>query len=477
MKENAYMSIKKAAVVSAGSKYAIVVLQLIYTAILSRILTPEDFGTVAVVNVFIIFFQLIADMGFGTGIIQNKDLEKDDVKNIFSFTVYIGFLLMFIFICFSFLIAFFYNDDEYISLCIVLSLALAFNSFNVVPNAVILKEKKFIDIAIRSIIVAIVSFTCTIFFALKGLGVYALVLYSVLNAVGVFVWNEAKTKIGFKFKPNIESLKKIWGYSMFQFGAQTLNYFNRNLDNLLIGKFFSKAELGYYNKSYTLMQYPINYLPGAITPVLHPILSEYQNNKQVIYQKYMQVIRLLSLIGCFCAAFCFFSSREIILIAFGDQWEASILPFKILCLSLWPQIITNTIAPIYQSIGYTKLMFKSLCITTTMIIGFIVCGIFSQSIVTVSIFVTIAYVINFFITFYILIVKGFKLKYNGFIGTFRIEMFIFIILILESLIISINIENVFISFGLKLLIMLATYVVLLLVTKQYKFFTSFIRKR
>ena len=80
-------------------------------------------------------------------------------------------------------------------------------------------------------------------------------------------------------------------YSFYQFAAQTLNYFNRNLDNLLIGKFMSKDKLGYYSKAYSMQQMPVSYLPGVITPILHPILSEHQDDREYIFSNYLNFCR------------------------------------------------------------------------------------------------------------------------------------------------------------------------------------------
>lgn len=468
MKDSKSISITKAAIINASAKYITVILQLVYTAILSRILSPTDYGTVAVVNVFIVFFHLLSDMGFGSGVIQNKELTSEDIANIFSFTVYLGVCLLLAFDVFSFFIAWFYGDEIYISLGMILSFSLMFNAFNVIPNALMLKEKRFLAIAVRTIVIAILSFSLTIFIALQGLGVYALTFYSVLNAALLFAWNKASTKVRFMFKCNFQSVQKIWSYSMYQFGAQALNYFNRNLDNLMIGKLFNKTDLGYYDKAYTLMRYPITYLPGVITPVLHPILSEHQTDKGYIYKKYLVIVRILSLLGCVGSVFCFYAGKEIIMISFGGQWEMSVMPFRILSLSLWPQIINNTIAPIYQSIGNTKLMFKSLIITTCTTVIMIIIGVFSHDIDKVALCVSAAYVINFFITYYILVVKGFGMNYFAFLKGFKIEILIFAVLIIEAMIVQIKINNHALCFLCKFFLIFSSYAILLLITGQYK---------
>lgn len=470
------VSLKKAALLNAAAKYITVVLQLIYTAVLSRILTPEEYGIVAIINVFIVFFQLFADMGLSTGVIQNRNLSIKEINHIFSITVYMGIGLLLLFFAFSFPLSVIYKNKIYIPLGVELAFSLMFNAFNMIPNAILLKEKKFISIAVRTVIVSGISFTLTIFFAVNGFGVFALGANSVITALGMFCWNEALTRLRFVFKPCYKSVKKIWGYSMFQFAAQALNYFNRNLDNLLIGRFYSAAELGQYNKAYTLMQYPITYLPGVITPVLHPVLSEYQEDKEYIYKTYLRLLKLLSLIGCFGAAACFFLGREIILIIFGTQWESAILPFRILGLSLWTQILTNTMAPIYQSVGNTKLMFKSTIVTTALIVFSIIVGFIGGNIVCIALAISCGYIINFFVTYYIMIKKCFKKKLFDFLENFFPELSIFIVLLIVAIFWPFNINSLFTGFIFKFSIYFIIYIGMLFLTKQYKIIVSLIKK-
>ena len=474
--EYKHISIKQAAILNASAKYLTVILQIIYMGILSRILTPEQFGIVAVIHVFIVFFQLFADMGFGIAVVQNKSLTDEEINHIFTFTVYLGIALMLLFWGASFIIAAVYDDKIYIPLGSMLSFSLLFNALNMIPNSVMLKNKKFVAIAIRTVVIALISYSITIILAFAGLGVYALATNAIVMALGFFLWNEFSVKLKFRWRIEIVTLKKVWSYSLFQFGAQTLNYFNRNLDNLLIGKFFTKADLGYYNKSYTLAGYPVTYLPGVITPVLHPILSEHQDDKEYIYNSYIRLLRFLSLLGCFGAAFCFFASEELILIAFGQQWEASIVPFKILSISLWMQILTNTMAPIYQSIGNTKLLFKSTILTTLLIVSSIIVGVFMGSIVTVSVCVSVAYILNFFISFMVLIVGGFRKSFLRFGVNFLYELMFFIILLLCAVFWPFSFSSIFISFIVKLISFGFIYLVMLLATKQHKVLISIFKR-
>lgn len=471
----AEVSMKKAVVWTAIAKYTTAVLQIVFAAILSRILTPEEYGTVAVINVFVVFFQLFCDMGFGTAVIQDRELTEKQTNDIFSWTIYIGLALQVLFIGASFPISNFYGDSVYIPLGIILSFSLFLNALNMIPNAVMLKEKKFKSITFRTITASVVASLLTIFLAFKGWGVYALVLQSLFTTLIVFIWNEISVRLNFVFKPDFASVKRIWGYSIYQFLSQLLNYFNRNLDQLIIGKFFSKADLGQYNKSYHLMQMPISYIPGVVGPALHPILAEHHNNPKYIYDAYLRILKILSLIGVFISVWLYYTGEEVVLILFGDQWHPAIKPFKILALSVWAQLATNTIAPIYQSIGNTKLMFNSTIATSVLIISAIIFGCINRSIVTVATFVSMAYILNYFLTYYIMARIGFKESFWGFLSKFYYEVLFFVVLLLMT-IFPMEIENLLLSFVIKSGVMIVVYTALLFLTKQYKLFISLIKR-
>lgn len=464
------ISIKKAAFVNFISKYANIFIQILYQSVLARILTPNDFGIVAVIMVFTTFFMVFADMGLGTAVIQNKKLTREDTNNIFSFTVYFGIGLALIFCLFSVPLAYFYNDEAYKSIGCLLSISLFFNTLNMIPNALLLKEKRFIAVGVRLVVVSIISSVFTIILAIGGLKYYSIVFYSIFTAFFTFLWNELSVKARFSFKFKMSSLKKVFNYSAFQFAFNIINYFSRNLDNLLIGKFMGNEALAFYDKGYRLMLYPVQNLTHVITPVLHPILSEHQNDKVYIYKKYLKVIKILSLLGVFISPFCFFASNEIIYIVYGDQWFDSVLSFQWLALSVWPQMIASSTGSIFQSVGNTKLMFKSSLITTAVSVIGIIFGISFGNIQKVSLFVMISQYINFFVVFYFLIKLEFKTKMYGFLKQFIPDCIIFInISIFLYGTNFIKIDNLITLFLLKLTIGCFAYISGLFITKQYKY--------
>ena len=469
------ISIKKAAIINAISKYSTVIIQLLFNAILARLLSPDDYGVVAVITVFTTFFYLFADMGFGTAIIQNKTLDNDDNNSIFSFTIILGIVLGLSFIVFSFGIAFFYNDKVYILLGIILSFSIILNSLNIVPNALLMKKKEFKLIAIRGFIVSVVVGIITIIFAFLGLKYYALAIQSVLVSFFTFIWNYYSVPLKIVYKINKSSINKIKSYSTYQFAFNFINYFSRNLDNLLIGKLLGNNSLAYYDKAYKTMKYPIDNISSIISPILHPIFSEMQNDKNYIYNQYVKIIKFLSLIGVFISVFCFYSAEEIIIILYGKQWISAIDAFKILAISVGLQMSITPASVIFQSTNNTKLLFKNGVFNSVVAIIGIIIGLIFGKIEYVAIGVFISVIFSFINTYINAIKKCLNESLFKFFTLFIPEIMIMLIMYIFYNIVFYNVVNLFsvngviVLFFIKGILLFIIYFICLILFKQIKY--------
>lgn len=471
------ISIKRAAFINASASYICVFLQLVFNGILARMLTPEDYGVVAVVTVFTSFFTVLSNMGIGPAIIQNKELTEDDISNIFSFNFYAAIATAVVFALFSVPMARFYDNHVYLSIGVMLAVSLFFHTMNVVPHSYLLKQKKFVSIGLRMVIVTIVSYGAAIVFAYFGYKYYALVWQAIIFALLSFAWNYSIIRIKLKPKFSLSSIKKIFSFSAFQFGYSIINYFSKNLDNLIIGKAIGDSALGYYDKAYKVTLYPQNNLTNVITPALHPILSSHQNEKEYIYERYMRVVKLLSLLGMFMGIYCHFASAEVIGVLFGSQWGASVPCIAMLSLSIWAQVVTASSQSIFQSAGNTRNMFVSGLISTVMIALAIGAGVISKDIVKISLYLTIAFNLNFFITYYFLIKKTLGMSMAGFLKSFLPDLAIAaLVSVAGALSCCITVENVLLGAIVKGVCMGAAYVIGLLIFRQHKVFLALLKR-
>ena len=364
---------------TALAKYSGIIISLVVAGILARLLSPDDFGVVAIATVIIAFFNLFTDMGISPAIVQHKSLTKEELSDIFSFTVWTGIGISILFFAASWLIADYYESRILRTLCQLLSVNLFFASANIVPGALFYRNKEFKFIAVRSFIIQIAGGAGAITAALCGAGLYALIINPILSSILIFVISYQRYPQRLRFTLGLKVLRKIFSYSAYQFLFNVINYFSRNLDKLLIGKYMSLSALGYYEKSYRLMMLPLQNITQVITPVMHPIFSDFQNDKEKLATSYERIVRFLSFIGLPLSVLLFFTAEEVTLIIFGAQWLPSVPVFRILSLSVGIQIIlsfssihnvTGKLAGIFY---FGTLTAVAICIVITFTINFVQC--------------------------------------------------------------------------------------------------------
>jgi teichuronic acid exporter len=453
---------------TALSRYSNVLVSILISAVLARLLTPNEFGIVALIAVFTSFFNLLSNLGIAPAIVQNKSLTEQDISSIFSFSIAIGLFLSAIFFFIAPFIASFYNEPVLISLSRLMALGILFYSLQAVPNGLNRKMLRFKQIGIISVVVNIVCGIIAIILAYIGFSYYALVINSILTGfftfIAYYILSPVKPSLGIQ----VSSIRKIARFSIFQFLFNFINYFARNADNLLIGKYFSPAALGFYDRAYRLMKMPVQNLTFVITPVLHPVLSNYQNDKKVIYDAYYKIVKFLGIIGFPLSVFLFFSASEIIRIVYGPQWVQSIAVFKLLALTIGIQIVLSSTGSIFQATNRTNLMFYAGFLGAVLIVGGIIYGVFiGKSLVSVGYGIMVAFSLNFFLGFYLLIIKSLNQSLIKFLKVFIFPIIISVsIAIVLWLLSGISIKNIVISFAVKSLATIVVFGIILISSKD-----------
>lgn len=463
------ISVRKATLINASGKYLKVILTVLVNAVLARILSPFDFGIVAVITVFTTFFSTLSDMGLGPAIVQKKELSRNDIDSLFTYSLYVSLGLCVLFLLCAFPIAAFYRDRIYLKPSLLLTISLFFNALNMVPNGILNRHKKFATIAVRTVVVYSVSAAVSIVLALKGWRFYALVVQAILSSALQFGWNFLSTRPHILRHPDKTAISIVKTYSLYQFAFNIVNYFARNLDNLLTGKFMGEVNLGNYNKAYNLMLFPVNNLSGVVSPVLHPILSDYQNEPDAIYRRFVRLVRFLFCIGIFVASIAYLAADEIVGILYGSQWKPCVVCLKMLSIAIIPQMINASAGAIFQAIGNTKLLFISSCINTALTCAAILLGIFcGGTIESLSLCVAVSYVFHFICAFYLLICKGFGYKAADFAGKLFREWIMTALMVAAVLLYPFKVEGMLLSLLLKTAYAGGIFALMMLVSREYK---------
>lgn len=378
------------------SKYIGIVVSLVVAAVLARLLSPSDFGVVAIATVIISFFSIFSDLGISAAIIQNKELTEKDLSDIFSFTVWLGVILSVLFFISAWWIADYYDKEVLKTLCRLLSINLLFATINIVPNSLLSRDKRFKYIAIIKLGVQVICGVIAVVAAFSGAGLYALVINPICSSIFIFIAAyrvyPQKFTLFFSWSP----LKRIFNYSLYQFLFSVVNYFSNNLDKLLIGKYMNMDRLGYYEKSYRLMTLPLQNITYVISPVMHPVFSDFQQDKVQLASSYEKVVKFISFIGFPLTVLLFFAAREMMLIVFGLQWEPSVEVFRILSVTVGIQIVLMTSGSIFQAANDTKSLFFCGTFSAITNVAAVLIGIFVfDSLEAVAWCLSATYTINF----------------------------------------------------------------------------------
>jgi PST family polysaccharide transporter len=454
-------------------------IQLGLNMVLSRILTPNDFGIVAVMNVFFLFFQMLAEMGIGPAIIQNKKLSNSDVNSIFTFTILIAFLFSSVFSLIGLPISSMYQNEEFFKVSLVMGCSILFYCLNMVPLSILYKLKWFKQVNFSLLISNLLSASVAIFLAKKDFGVFSILWSQVLQSCAMFLFtiyfvskSELKLKIE---KISKKSLAKIWGFSKNQFLFNFINYFSRNLDSLLIGKMISPSELGYYDKAYQLSLKPNQMLTSVINPVVQPFLSEYQDNKKEIFNFFLKISEVLATIGFSISFFVFLSSEEIIVVMFGNQWHKSIFPLSVLGLSIVFQMISSSTGAIFQSMNRTDLLLKSGIISAICNISAIIVGVTFKNINLVSILLLISFFANMVVGVYFIVVKGLNEKIRSFLVILKTPMIMGGLLFIALNIVNLLDLSLMVSLLLKIFVSVIVFLLSGHILGQWKLLAKIIK--
>ena len=464
-------SFKKNSLINLIGKYFSLLISILYTIIMSRLISPSEYGLVITTLVFYTFFSVISSFGLSASIIQNKSLNNTDYRSIFAFTLYISIFISIIFIIISFPISIFFDNSLLINIFIFYSISIFFDTLNIVPHALLLKDLKFLSIAKREIVISLLTCIISIYLAIAGIGIYAIISHAVLGSILNFLVNIKHFYKVFTFKINFSFVKKVVFFSKYQYIFTVINFFSRNIDNFLIATFFGGSQLAFYNRSYELMKFPVSHITSGITPILQPILSNFQSQIDLVLTKYIKVLKVTSIIGTFILVFTFISSNEIILFLFGEQWVESTQSLKFLSLSIWAQMLTSTAGPIFQSLNRVKELFIIGLINSITLMFFIFIGVSLGDINNLAFLVSMGYIIVFFQVFFILFKKVFNLNFVFVINILKQDFFnLFLIFIFMNVLSDLLfIENLTLNLLFKFFSLLLAQFITLIITKQLKY--------
>src|SRR5690625_46460 len=330
-------SLKKKAVTGtlwvAVERFGSTGIELLVFVILARLLTPADFGLIAMVVVFFAIAQTFVDSGMGQALIRKKEITEDDRSTIFWFNMAISIVLYILLYISAPYIAGFYNEPILTSITRVMGISVIFFGLGIVQRAELTQKLDFQRQTYAELIASLTTSILAVYLAYRGFGVWALVVKSVSLALfsSVLMWVLYPKKISFTF--NKQSFNELFGFGSRLLLASIFSRITENIHNLVIGRVFAATTLGLFTKADDLKNRTSRIITGIIQKVSYPVLSKRQDNKEQLRDGYRKVLRLSSAGVIPVISLLIIFAEPIIIIVFGEQWRGAIPFLKILAIS------------------------------------------------------------------------------------------------------------------------------------------------
>ena len=372
---------------------------LIITIFLARLLTPEEFGVVALAMVFISLTSVFTDVGFTQGLIQREKVDDGHYNSIFLVNISLSLIMGGIIYLSAGLIGGFYDSEEVVHIVKYLSLIPVIASFGMVHRSIMVRKMKFKELSLRTVVCSVFGGVVGITAAYYGEGAFSLVwkqLASELIGVVVFWWG-SKWIPDFRF--SLSKVKDLFNFSQFVFFDALVRTFFDRLDTLFIGKVFSPEILGLFGRARSLNLIVSDYTTSSVRKVMFPALSSIQNEHKRFNTIFLRIVDMSSAGSVFLAGIMFFIAEPFILIVLGEQWRGAIPIFKLLVFVtlVSPHIGINAQAILSKGFSKTKLYMNGVHRTLAllpMIIGFFYgIEIFTLTLVLIKFAVLFVYIL------------------------------------------------------------------------------------
>jgi len=308
-------------------------IQFIIQVILARLLLPEDFGLIGMITIFISLSTTFIDSGFSQALIREQDAKQEDFSTVFYFNLAMASALYLVLFFAAPLISDFFREPKLIEILRVLSLVLIINSFGIIQRVMLVRRIDFKTQTKISIVASVASGAAAVALAYFGLGVWSLVIRTLimqfLVAFLLSVSNKWKPSLVF----SMQSFKRLFRFGSRLLASGLLNTIYMNIYYVIIGKFFSATELGYFTNGKKLEEVASQAVSTSLQRVSYPVLSSIQKDEHRLRAGFSKIIRTSTFINFPIMVFLAAIAGPLIGLVFGEKWLPSIPYFQILCFA------------------------------------------------------------------------------------------------------------------------------------------------
>jgi O-antigen/teichoic acid export membrane protein len=360
---------------SAGIKGLTQLLSWASTILVARLLSPEDFGLVAMATLYLGLTALVTEFGLGTAIVALRDLSEELLAQLHAVALLVGFTA-FVFSCaVAYPLSRFFDAPELASVVVVLSCSLVLDSLRTVPTALLARGLQFKYLAVLEALRALVAVAVTVSLAAFGAKYWSLVFGNVLAAL-ITTLLLLRLRWQRFARPRVRTLKSTVTFSSQLLLGQLAWYGYANADFLIAGRVLGKIALGEYTLAWTMSSTPAEKITAIFARVIPSMFGAVKHEPKALRRYFLLFTEGLAILTIPASVGLALVAPEFVLLAFGQKWSAAILPLRLLCCYVPIHVLSMLIAPALHVKGQaTYLMRMGFCWLAVLPPAFYVSGV------------------------------------------------------------------------------------------------------
>ncbi|MGE6369823.1 MOP flippase family protein [Planococcus kocurii] len=382
------------------------VLQIAQLLILGKVLGPEVFGLIAMVQIVIQFSQLFLEMGITDAIIQKEKITKIELSSLYWFSIFVGLMLFIVLLLAAPLIAGLFDQPSLTSMIQVVGISFLILPFGLQFQTLATKKLEFMQITKNEILATTVGVMLTICLAIfTNLGpwslVYGHIVMSVFRSVPWVIegYRNPETRPQWLF--SWAAIKGFVAFGMYRLGSTSINYFTTKIDQMIVGIVLGSAALGYYSMAMNLIMQPVQKLNSMINRVAFPVFSKIQLDKSKLRRTYLFITHMLTSFNAPLLAGVVVLAPYAVPVVLGDDWKQSTVIIQILCLYALFKALGNPSGSLFIAVGKVRWSFYWQLVQLAIIPIVVFFAGLSGSVVIVALAVGVLRLVLFYVSYFV----------------------------------------------------------------------------
>ena len=351
-------SIKKGIIWTSGEKLLTQLVQFILGIIIARLITPQEYGVLGIILVFINVAQVFIDSGLGSALIYRNNLDKGDIQTTFSFNFIVSFILCVLLFIGSSFIEDFFKLEGLSSFLQIASLVLIFNSFVIVPTCILKIRQNFKAISISNFTSTLISGIIGVILAYAGYGVWALIIQLLSRSILLMILITVQCRWLPDFSFSRKSFDGLWKYSVNLLTSHSLTKFVEEGVAFIVGKALTPYSLGLFTRGIQFASLPNGVIGSVLSTVMFPTLSSYKQNETLFYQTFRKTIIMQSILIPPVYIGLAIISEPLVYLLLGEKWMDVVPVLQIFCFGKSIFSLANTTEHALCSLGYSNIALK-----------------------------------------------------------------------------------------------------------------------